>query len=89
VRDARIVHQLRSAGYRVDILRVLMPDLPRGDRSEDVEAALAARDASITARSRALLDAAAALTAVIALGGSPPPETGAGEDGPPGSHALE
>ncbi|WP_067470287.1 MerR family transcriptional regulator [Nocardia amamiensis] len=67
VRDARIVHQLRSAGYRVDTLRSLMPDLPRGQRSEDVEAALAARDASITARSHALLDAAAALRAVILL----------------------
>ncbi|WP_159921924.1 MULTISPECIES: MerR family transcriptional regulator [Nocardia] len=89
VRDARIVHQLRSAGYRVDSLRILMPDLPRGDRSEDVEAALAARDASITARSRALLDAAAALTAVIALAGSPQSETGAGENGPPGSRSLE
>ncbi|WP_039802598.1 MerR family transcriptional regulator [Nocardia araoensis] len=69
VRDARIVHQLRRAGYRVDTLKTLMPDLPRGHRSEDVEAALAARDASITARSRALLDAAAELSAVIALAG--------------------
>ncbi|WP_324198807.1 MerR family transcriptional regulator [Nocardia amamiensis] len=68
VRDARIVHQLRGAGYRIDTLRTLMPDLPRGNRSEDLTAALAARDASITARSRALLDAAAALGAVIALG---------------------
>ncbi|MEU1547210.1 MerR family transcriptional regulator [Nocardia sp. NPDC005745] len=67
VRDARIVHQLRSAGYSVDTLRTLMPDLPRGDRSADVDAALVARDASITARSHALLDAAAALTRVIAL----------------------
>ncbi|MGQ4617529.1 MerR family transcriptional regulator [Nocardia sp. R7R-8] len=67
VRDARIVHQLRRAGYRVDTLKTLMPDLPRGHRSDDVETALAARDASITARSRALLDAAAELAAVIAL----------------------
>ncbi|MGV9724970.1 MerR family transcriptional regulator [Nocardia beijingensis] len=67
VRDARIVHQLRRAGYRVDTLKTLMPDLPRGHRSDDVEAALAARDASITARSRALLDAAPALAAVLAL----------------------
>ncbi|MGQ4597073.1 MerR family transcriptional regulator [Nocardia sp. R6R-6] len=67
VRDARIVHQLRRAGYRIDTLRALMTDLPRGNRSEDVAAALAARDASITARSRALLDAAAALSAVITL----------------------
>ncbi|WP_280312469.1 MerR family transcriptional regulator [Nocardia abscessus] len=63
VRDARIVHQLRSAGYRVDLLRRLLPGLPRGE----VAAALAARDANITARSRALLDAASALGAVLAL----------------------
>ncbi|WP_280240409.1 MerR family transcriptional regulator [Nocardia abscessus] len=63
VRDARIVHQLRSAGYRVDLLRRLLPGLPRGE----VAATLAARDANITARSRALLDAAAALGAVLAL----------------------
>nr|WP_280477381.1 MerR family transcriptional regulator [Nocardia asiatica] len=66
VRDARIVHQLRRAGYRVDTLRILLPELPRGRRSEDVEAALSARDASITARSRALLEAAAALAALLA-----------------------
>jgi DNA-binding transcriptional MerR regulator len=68
VRDARIVHQLRTAGYRVDIVRALMPDLSRGRRSDVVGAALAARDASIVARSRALLDAAAALSAVLTLG---------------------
>ncbi|WP_330234161.1 MerR family transcriptional regulator [Nocardia sp. NBC_00508] len=67
VRDARIVHQLRSAGYRIDTLRTLMPDLPRGNRSEDVAAALDAREAGIAARSRALLDAAAALSAVLVL----------------------
>ncbi|MFI6697551.1 MerR family transcriptional regulator [Streptomyces sp. NPDC050509] len=64
-RDARIVHQLRGAGYRIDQLRALLPDLRRGHRSEDIEAALAARDDSITARSRALLDAGAALSAVL------------------------
>lgn len=67
VRDARIVHQLRGAGYGIETLRVLMPDLPRGHRSEEIEAALAARDASIVRRSRALLDAAVELRAVIAL----------------------
>ncbi|QTZ90487.1 MerR family transcriptional regulator [Streptomyces auratus] len=64
-RDARIVHQLRTAGYRIAPLRALMPELRRGHRAEDVEAALAARDASITARSRALLDAGVALAAVL------------------------
>lgn len=66
VRDARIVHQLRGAGYRVDALRALLPDLRRG-ASDSVHAALAARDESIAVRSRALLDAAAALGAVLAL----------------------
>ncbi|MFC8172280.1 MerR family transcriptional regulator [Streptomyces sp. NPDC057325] len=67
VRDARIVHQLRRAGYRVTTLRTLMPQLRRTRRSEDVDAALAARDAGIAARSRALLDAASALGAVLSL----------------------
>ncbi|SMC70976.1 MerR family transcriptional regulator [Kibdelosporangium aridum] len=67
VRDARIVHQLREAGYRITPLRGLMPDLRHGRRLEDVAAALAARHDSITTRSKALLDAAAALSAVISL----------------------
>lgn len=64
VRDARIVHQLRGAGYRIGPLRALLPGLRSGHRTADAEAALAAREASITARSRALLDAAVALAAV-------------------------
>ncbi|MBB5137941.1 DNA-binding transcriptional MerR regulator [Thermocatellispora tengchongensis] len=69
VRDARIVHQLRRAGYRIAPLRALMPELRRARRLEDVAAVLAARDAGIAARSRALLDAAAALSAVLSLAG--------------------
>ncbi|MER5649762.1 MerR family transcriptional regulator [Streptosporangium sp. NPDC002524] len=61
VRDARIVHQLRMAGHRVASLRALMPELRRTRRWDEVTATLAARDASIDARSRALLDGAAAL----------------------------
>jgi DNA-binding transcriptional MerR regulator len=67
VRDARIVHQLRMAGYGIAPLRALMPQLRRAGRSEDVASALAARDASIAARSKALLDGAAALSAVLSL----------------------
>ncbi|MCP2319019.1 DNA-binding transcriptional regulator, MerR family [Nocardia amikacinitolerans] len=66
VRDARIVHQLRMAGYRIAPLRALMPELRRADRWNEISSALAARDANIDARSRALLDAAAALGAVLA-----------------------
>lgn len=67
VRDARIVHQLRKAGYRIAPLRELLPELRRTHRSKDVVSALAARDADITARSRALLDGTAALGAVLSL----------------------
>ncbi|WP_229908183.1 MerR family transcriptional regulator [Amycolatopsis oliviviridis] len=56
VRDARIVHQLRLAGYRVEPLRALMPELRRSRRLDDVASALAARDEGITARSRALFE---------------------------------
>ncbi|WP_341873928.1 MerR family transcriptional regulator [Streptomyces ficellus] len=69
VRDARIVHQLRKAGYGITPLRALMPELRRNRRGEDVVAALAARDVTLTARSRALLDGAAALSAVLSLHG--------------------
>jgi len=41
-----------------------MPELRRTHRSEDVSTTLAARDASIAARSKALLEGAAALSAV-------------------------
>ncbi|MEV7086847.1 MerR family transcriptional regulator [Streptomyces sp. NPDC093085] len=67
-RDARIVQQLRSAGYGVGALRSLMPQLRGGRRSEEVASALAARDARITARSRALLEGSAALAALLGRG---------------------
>ncbi|MYQ40003.1 DNA-binding transcriptional regulator, MerR family [Streptomyces sp. LamerLS-316] len=69
-RDARIVHQLRGAGYRIAPLRALMPHLRRGHGREEIEAALAARDANITARSLALLEAAAPLGTALTAGGS-------------------
>ncbi|MEV0988913.1 MerR family transcriptional regulator [Streptomyces sp. NPDC049949] len=76
VRDARIVHQLRSAGHRIEALRRLMPDLRSGRQGADtLEASLAAREAGIAARSRALLDASAAVLALLA------PAAPAGADG--------
>lgn len=65
VRDARIVHQLRMAGYRIAPLRALMPELRRAHRWDEVMTTLAARDASIDARLTALLEGAVALSAVI------------------------
>lgn len=70
VRDARIVHQLRSAGYRITQLQELMPQLRGERRWEAVMAGLAARDASIEARSRALFEGGAALGAAIAAANS-------------------
>lgn len=66
VRDARIVHQLRQAGYRIDALRTLMPEL-RHTRRWEIDSALAAREASIAGRSQALLDGAAALSDLLRL----------------------
>ncbi|WP_410651205.1 MerR family transcriptional regulator [Amycolatopsis sp. cmx-4-54] len=69
VRDARIVQQLRLAGYRVAPLRALMPELRRSRRLEDIASALAVRDAGIIARSRALFDGTAELSRVVAEAG--------------------
>ncbi|MCG6497819.1 MerR family transcriptional regulator [Kitasatospora sp. A2-31] len=69
VRDARIVHQLRRAGYRIAPLRALVPELRRAHRSPDVTTALAARDAELATRSKALLDGAAALGAILSAAG--------------------
>jgi hypothetical protein len=71
VRDARIVHQLRLAGYRIGPLRALLPELRGARRGEDVLAALATRDAAVDTRSRALLQGSAALAAL--LGPAPGP----------------
>jgi DNA-binding transcriptional MerR regulator len=65
VRDARIVHQLRMAGYRIGPLKTLMPQLRRAGRWQEVTTALAARDAGITSRSRSLFEGTAALDALI------------------------
>ncbi|MGH8876013.1 MAG: MerR family transcriptional regulator [Stackebrandtia sp.] len=61
VRDARIVHQLRLAGYRIETLRILLPRLRSGRDWDDVRRALAAREAGLTDRSHALVLGGAAL----------------------------
>lgn len=58
VRDARLVHQLRRAGYRIEPLRELLPQL-RGEGGWD--ARLSEREHSILTRSAALLRGTAAL----------------------------
>lgn len=65
VRDARLVHQLRRAGYGIPQLRPVLHDLRTAARTGDLRTALAARADALTARSHALLNAAAALRAVL------------------------
>lgn len=72
VRDARIVHQLRKAGYRIAPLRAVMAQLRRPAGSGDVGAALAVRDETLTTRSRALVDATAALAGLLPPSGVSP-----------------
>ncbi|MFC4377317.1 MerR family transcriptional regulator [Nocardia halotolerans] len=62
VRDARLVHQLRLAGYPVTQVRKV---LPRLRHTPDLRTVLAAREADIVTRSLALLDGAAALADLI------------------------
>lgn len=66
VRDARIVHQLRLAGYRIPALQDLLPQWRNTFQDKDIHSALAAREASIETRSRALFDGSAALGQLLA-----------------------
>ncbi|WP_107658356.1 MerR family transcriptional regulator [Nocardia suismassiliense] len=77
VRDARIVHQLRKAGYPITHLRAVLPELRQAHRSDDVQSALAARDATLSMRSTAFLDAAAALHAVTSSAAATHPDQAA------------
>lgn len=65
VRDARIVHQLRLAGYRIPSLRALMPQLRGGRDWDSVRAALVSRDADLARRSRELVAGSAALNLLL------------------------
>jgi len=70
VRDARVVHRLRLAGYRIPTLRDAMPAFRQVRRASDITDALRARDANISLRSRALLQAAAGLLALMSSAAS-------------------
>ncbi len=65
VRDARVVHQLRRAGYGIEVLRALLPHLRRGARWDEVTAGLAARSGDVDRRSRALLTGTARLAELL------------------------
>ncbi len=72
VREARIVHQLRLAGYGITALRALMPELRATRDKGSALAALDARDAGLAARSLALLAAGGALAALLSAAADPP-----------------
>ncbi len=83
VRDARIVHQLRQADYRIGSVRELLPDLRGAGRLDQVAAALDARHQAIASRSLALLRASGYLADVLrpAPGGGGQPDRGAWSSG--------
>ena len=68
VRLARIVHQLRSSGQPVKVVREFIPSLRSGLRQPDLEAAFGARQGDIARRSGALLDAASSLRMLLEPG---------------------
>ncbi|AEF41184.1 Putative MerR family transcriptional regulator [Hoyosella subflava DQS3-9A1] len=65
VRDARIVHQLREGGFRIPVLKTLMPQLRHHRGWDQVSGALAAREATLTSRSRHLMRASAVLDGLL------------------------
>jgi len=76
VRDARVVQQLRAAGYRIPLLRTLLPRLRAGRGWDQVAEALRDRDRDLDERSRRLLAATAAIHALVSSRWpSPPPPT--------------
>lgn len=68
VRDARIVHQLRLAGYSIPAVRVVVHQVRHLRRLDDLDRALVERQRTLSSRSRALLRAAAALKTLIGDG---------------------
>ncbi len=79
VRDARLVHQLRRAGYGIGALRELLPALRQAGRREEATAALAARSRDVDRRSRALVTGTARLDHLIepdGPGAAPGADTG-------------
>jgi DNA-binding transcriptional MerR regulator len=66
VRDARIVYQLRTAGHRIDALKTLIPALRAGHQQQSLDGALDARQATLTKRSLALLQAARSVHVILA-----------------------
>ncbi|MEF9905599.1 MerR family transcriptional regulator [Streptomyces sp. P9-A2] len=65
VRDARLVHTLRSSHYLFDRIRPVLDGLRREGSSEALRVALVARGEALTARTWAMLEGAGALHAYL------------------------
>ena len=68
VRDARLTHQLRRGGYRLDQIAPLLAQVRAAGGVEPLEAVLGHWRSRLTARGRALLAGAAALDAYLGAG---------------------
>ncbi|GAB2721270.1 MerR family transcriptional regulator [Streptomyces bullii] len=62
VRDARLIHTLRRSHYLFDQIRPVLEGLRREGTSEALRAAIEARGRTLTARTRAMLASAGALS---------------------------
>lgn len=62
VRDARLIHTLRRSHYLLDQIRPVLEGLRREGSSAALRAAVTARGAALTARTRAMLEGAGALS---------------------------
>jgi hypothetical protein len=60
------VYQLRTAGHRIDALKTLIPALRAGRQQQSLDEALDARQATLTKRSLALLQAARSVHVILA-----------------------
>ncbi|MFF5969507.1 MerR family transcriptional regulator [Streptomyces collinus] len=65
VRDARLVHTLRRSHYLFDQIRPVLEGLRREGGSAALRAAVAARGAALTARTRIMIEGAGALHAYL------------------------
>ncbi|MEU9333280.1 MerR family DNA-binding transcriptional regulator [Streptomyces sp. NPDC048290] len=79
VRDARIVHTLRRGHQLFDQIRPVLEELRREGSTEALRGALRARGEALTARSRAMLGGAGALSVYVDSLGDPGSDRAGGE----------
>ena len=68
VRDARLIHTLRRGHYLLEQIRPVLEGLRREGSSDALRAAISARGAALTERTRAMLEGAGVLYEYLAAG---------------------